>query len=53
MNNTEEKERILSILNKNIVQVSISKEDTSMGLGICEIRCLRTKNVPGKKLSKI
>lgn len=43
----------VEILNYNKNKTSKNQREISlMGLGICEIRCLRVKISPGSKLSK-
>jgi len=47
---TERKEQIMSALNSNVLRTET--DDVQMGLGYCNVRCLRTKNTPGSYLSK-
>jgi hypothetical protein len=45
------KQRVLSVLNSNTAQVA-NVDEVSMGLGSCNIKCLRVKVSPGSYLSK-
>jgi len=45
------KNQVLSVLNRNKIQVS-DHDDICMGLGHCNIKCMRVKNTPGSYLSK-
>ena len=45
------KAQILSALNGNTVRTE--NDNLSIGLDYCNIRCLRTKDTPGWRLSKM